>query len=255
MADVTLAFTVILSGLSTVPASGVWTFLFFFGLFTLGIDSQFAFVETVTTYFYDREMERGVKPNHLKVTLIYGTFLFLFSLPFATRVGIYLFDLYENYSAGLSVMFVAILECLLVSHIYGTNRLLDNLKFMSDTELGWLSRKILHVLYGFILPIMLAVLLYATLKALISDTLDGIIFNVPSPWWATAWGWSLTVVPMSCIPIGMVHFWYNSDKRTAKEKLIDGITVRPQFDAAAEAIGSYDQNREALEANAKIEII
>ncbi|RWS08590.1 sodium- and chloride-dependent glycine transporter-like protein [Dinothrombium tinctorium] len=84
-----LAFTVILSGLSTLPGAAFWSVCFFIGLLTLGIDSQFAFVETVT------------------------------SLPFATRTGIYLFDMYEMYAAGVPVMLVAILECVLIGYVYG----------------------------------------------------------------------------------------------------------------------------------------
>ncbi len=48
-----LAFIVIPEGLSQIPLSLVWSSLFFAMLFLLGIDSQFALVETVITFIFD----------------------------------------------------------------------------------------------------------------------------------------------------------------------------------------------------------
>lgn len=48
-----LAFIVIPEGLSKMPASVIWSMLFFAMLFLLGIDSQFAMVETVITFLFD----------------------------------------------------------------------------------------------------------------------------------------------------------------------------------------------------------
>ncbi|RWS02904.1 sodium- and chloride-dependent GABA transporter 2-like isoform X2, partial [Dinothrombium tinctorium] len=195
-----LAFTVILGALSTLPGSSFWSFCFFFGLLTLGIDSQFAFVETVISYFYDRQIIAKKKPRHALVSLLYGFGLFAFSLPFATSVGIYLFEMYENYCAGLSVIFSAILECILVGAVYGTDNLLNNLTFMTGVRFNKPIRCIFHVLYCFILPALLSFLLVNGFIGLINESFQGELYGVKAPWWALLWSWSLILLPLLCVP-------------------------------------------------------
>ena len=48
-----LAFVVYPQALASLPAPQFWTIIFFFMLYTLGLDSEFALLETVITGFSD----------------------------------------------------------------------------------------------------------------------------------------------------------------------------------------------------------
>jgi SNF family Na+-dependent transporter len=48
-----LAFVAYPEAISLLPLPQLWSVLFFFMLFTLGLDSEFALLETVLTGFYD----------------------------------------------------------------------------------------------------------------------------------------------------------------------------------------------------------
>ena len=48
-----LAFVVYPEALARLPGAWVWAVLFFFMLFLLGLDSEFALLETVLTVIYD----------------------------------------------------------------------------------------------------------------------------------------------------------------------------------------------------------
>merc|ERR1712141_383048 len=93
-----LAFVAYPDLVTRLPGAPFWSFLFFAMLFTLGLDSQFAIVETILTGILD------FKPNlRSKKTIVIGIICvigFLFGLPLTTRGGGYLLDLLDYYAAG-----------------------------------------------------------------------------------------------------------------------------------------------------------
>ncbi|RWS01600.1 Sodium- and chloride-dependent glycine transporter 2-like protein [Dinothrombium tinctorium] len=206
-----LAFTVILSGLSTLPGALFWNACFFFGLFTLGIDSQFAFVETVTTYFYDRGIVAGNGPKHILVSTLCGVALFMTSLPFATRPGIYLFDMYEIYGAGVPVMTIAIFECILIGYVYGRAS-----NFPRNA-----------------------------LKELIEDSFNstGRIFNTDAPWFAFFWPWIIAVSPVCCIPIGIVQYLRKNRRQPFSKIIHTGMRSTTRYHRNALKSGEFKTNK------------
>ena len=82
-----LAFVAYPEGLAMMPIAPLWSVLFFIMLFTLGVDSQFAMLETVTTAVVDEfpVLKRGRR----KVAVI-GMFciaMFLFGFPQCSLVS------------------------------------------------------------------------------------------------------------------------------------------------------------------------
>lgn len=78
---------------------------------------QFTFVETLATGIFDKfESLREKKPL---VMILLSLFMFLAGLPLCLGGGVYLFELLNYYSAGLSVLFIAICEVVTVAYLYG----------------------------------------------------------------------------------------------------------------------------------------
>ncbi|KAH8072571.1 neurotransmitter:sodium symporter [Aureococcus anophagefferens] len=103
-----LAFVAYPDGLSSLPAAGLWSFLFFVMLFALCLDSGMAMLECWTTMLRDfgvfshdaeeRWTVLGRRPRSQDV-VVGGSCLFGFcgSLLFITRPGIYWFALVDRY--------------------------------------------------------------------------------------------------------------------------------------------------------------
>jgi len=111
-----------------MPVSPLWSILFFFMLVTLGLDSEFAMLETVTTAMIDA----FPKLRRFKTFVIAGMCfaLFLLGLPFCTQGGIYIFQIINDYSAGYCVVILALTECIAVAYIYGIRRFLKDVAMM-----------------------------------------------------------------------------------------------------------------------------
>ncbi|XP_072040069.1 sodium- and chloride-dependent glycine transporter 1-like [Amphiura filiformis] len=115
-----LAFVAYPEALARMPVSALWSLLFFFMLFTLGLDSQFVMLETLITAVVDELKEYIPNIYVFKTRITIGACVlgFLLGLPMTTNGGIYLLTLMDNYSAGFSLLLVAMLECIVVSWVY-----------------------------------------------------------------------------------------------------------------------------------------
>ncbi|EMP39190.1 Sodium- and chloride-dependent neutral and basic amino acid transporter B(0+) [Chelonia mydas] len=80
-----LAFVAYPSALSKLPVAPLWSFLFFFMLLLLGLDSQFASIETVTTTIQDM-YPKVMKKMRVPITLGLCMLLFFLGLLCVTQV-------------------------------------------------------------------------------------------------------------------------------------------------------------------------
>ena len=76
-----LAFVAFPEGLAMMPVAPFWAVLFFLMLFTLGVDSQFAMVETVVTAVVDEWPLLKQRPRKMAVVGAFCTAMFLLGLP------------------------------------------------------------------------------------------------------------------------------------------------------------------------------
>lgn len=113
-----LAFIAYPEALAQLPGGPFWSILFFFMLLTLGLDSQFAIVETITTSIQDL-FPKLMKKMRVRVTWACCLALFLLGLMCVTQAGIYWVLLIDHFCAGWGILIAAILETVGVIWIYG----------------------------------------------------------------------------------------------------------------------------------------
>jgi len=153
-----LAFVVYPEALSRLYLPQLWSVMFFFMLFLLGLDSEFALLETILTAFYD-SMPRTKKYKPVLVFLLCVA-CFLISLPCVSSSGTFVFQIMNDYGGGQSVMWIAILEVVFLMWIYGVRNFAADVDFMLNIKTS-IVLKVLWVLVPIVLSVILALSLYA----------------------------------------------------------------------------------------------
>uniref|UniRef100_A0A8C9QVB0 Transporter n=1 Tax=Scleropages formosus TaxID=113540 RepID=A0A8C9QVB0_SCLFO len=193
--DFALAFVAYPEALSKLPVSPLWSVLFFFMLLTLGLDSQFASIETITTSLQD-SFPKVLKSRRTLLTVIICIVLFLLGLPCVTQTGIYWVKLIDHFCAGWMILITAVLELTGIIYIYGGSQFIKDIEMMIGTKssLFWLWWK---ACWYFISPIVLAVILAWSLFTLTPPTYGSMVY----PEWGVSLGWCITAFCLIWIPV------------------------------------------------------
>uniref|UniRef100_A0AAQ6A594 Solute carrier family 6 member 14 n=1 Tax=Amphiprion ocellaris TaxID=80972 RepID=A0AAQ6A594_AMPOC len=178
-----LAFIAYPDALSKLPISPLWSILFFFMLLTVGLDSQFAGIEVITTCLLDA-FPKLFKSKHALLTLTTSSILYLLGLPCVTRAGIYWVTLIDQFVASWVLLFLALLEVAGVAYIYGGNRFIKDIEMMlgKKTFAFWLWWR---ACWFFISPCIIVVILVWSVITFVPPTYG----EVPYPPWGLALGW------------------------------------------------------------------
>ncbi|XP_029317596.1 sodium- and chloride-dependent betaine transporter-like [Cottoperca gobio] len=204
--------------LSLLPGSSFWAVLFFFMILFLGLDSQFVCVESLATTITDmfpRQLRR--RGGREILVLVIAVVCFLLGLPFLTEGGITLFQLIDTYGpSGISLLFIACVECIAISWVYGADRFCDNIKDM----IGYAPFPVLKYCWLFITPLICGLtLLYDLAQSRHFEVYGYVLSN-----WASL-GTVLIITPLMCIPAFILITMYknpnnmttpSSDLRQAK---------------------------------------
>ncbi|XP_061706021.1 sodium- and chloride-dependent glycine transporter 1-like [Cydia pomonella] len=189
-----LAFIVYPEVVTRLPLSPLWSILFFVMLLALGLDSQFALMETVTTAILDRFPKwRQMK---VRVVLAVSVFGYLGGLIFTTNSGMYWLQLMDKYAANWSVLIIAIGECILISWVYGANKFCRDIQCMIGQQsrlwvIFWSS------MWRWITPAVLVFILVFNWIEYKPASYGHYIY----PKWADAIGWVLGVLPVAVVLI------------------------------------------------------
>lgn len=175
----------------TLPIPQLWSVLFFFMLFTLGLDSEFALLETVLTAIYDT-FPRS-RDHKIKITGLVCLSCFLMAIPLCATLGQYIFSLMDTFGGGIGVLLIAIFELIALHWVYGVRRFSDDLKFM----IGYSPSMFWKVCWVFIAPVLLMLLfIYSAI------TWENPKYNdVEYPDWGIATGWFLAAISVGMIPL------------------------------------------------------
>ncbi|KAK6179428.1 hypothetical protein SNE40_011789 [Patella caerulea] len=190
----TLAFVVYPFAVTKLPVSTLWAILFFVMLVTLGVDSQFVLVETVSTSF----MDLFPKARNYKTFVVvgFGTIFFLLGLTLTTNGGLHMLDLMDYYSGGWNVLVIALCECIALGYVYGVRRFVRDIEVMVGKKVcgifPWVMWKYWWMIcWCFLTPVGVTfILIYSWV---FYTRLDG------QPNWADALGWGMTLVVVVAI--------------------------------------------------------
>ncbi|XP_069970505.1 sodium- and chloride-dependent glycine transporter 2 [Penaeus vannamei] len=202
-----LAFIAYPAAVARMPVSPLWSILFFAMLITLGLDSQFTMVETVTTALFDQfESLRSKKP-----LVVGGTcfLLFLLGLTMCLEGGVYMFELFFFFSSGTSVIILAFFEVVAIQYVYGIRNFMRNIR----------EGMAVHVplpLYAYWMGTWFVI----TPLSLLVICVFSLVFFVPAYWGdylfpdgIQALGWLMCFSSVILVPLGALYAFLTKDKR------------------------------------------
>ncbi|XP_044161506.1 sodium- and chloride-dependent neutral and basic amino acid transporter B(0+)-like [Bufo gargarizans] len=190
-----LAFIAYPDALTKLPISPLWSILFFCMLLALGLDSQFALIETITTAIQDA-FPKIMKKMRILVTAAVCVVLFLLGIPCVTQAGIYWVILIDSFCGGWAILFAAVLELVALIWIYGGNRVILDIEMMIGKKhwIFWLWWK---ACWYFVSPVLLAVILVWSLVTFEAPKNNGVDY----PKWGVTMGFLMVVFCLIWIPI------------------------------------------------------
>ncbi|XP_023341674.1 sodium-dependent proline transporter [Eurytemora carolleeae] len=237
-----LAFIAYPDLVTRLPLPTLWAILFFLMLFTLGLDSQFAIVETILTGILD------FMPSwrKWKLYIVAGICIvgFLVGLPLTCPGGGYVLNLLDYYAATWPYLFIGFAELMIISYVYGFNQYIEDLVEM--TGASWLqkAKPFLGFFYCFLSPLVIIVILcysWATYEPLTSG-------EYIYPEWANGIGWFMAMVCISAVPcmmmLTLVNSWIQGDRDTSVQGIKRFLTTnfKPTIQWRSYAIRAHNKD-------------
>ncbi|XP_037040212.1 sodium- and chloride-dependent glycine transporter 1-like [Bradysia coprophila] len=190
-----LSFVTMPLALTMMPFPQLWSFLFFFMLFLLGLDTVFVQLEAVLSSIMDEcQMLRSHKS---KVFLVSIFLIFIASIPCTTEGGMYVLQLLDWYAASISVILICFLELLCVCWFYGIDRFVRDIEFMLNAKLHWWWQ----VCWKYITPTILMFIFVTSIIYNSNVTYNGVSY----PKWSITCGWLLCLTSITAIPTYMLY--------------------------------------------------
>ncbi|KAH9496362.1 Sodium- and chloride-dependent glycine transporter 2 [Bulinus truncatus] len=190
-----LAFVVYPEAISSLPPSTLWALLFFVMLLTLGLDSQFAMLETIMTGLIDQFPK--LRPKKVLVILVICIILFIMGLPLTAPGGIYMLQLMDNYVGGLTLIIIAFFELVSITYIYGVRRFCSDLHLMTGSTIFIYWKIVWCVVSPFTIGFIFIFMFI--------DYKGSTYGDYTYPGWADAMGWLMTMASVIAIPIVMIY--------------------------------------------------
>ncbi|OWF44595.1 sodium-dependent proline transporter-like [Mizuhopecten yessoensis] len=207
-----LAFVVYPEAVNNLPPPTLWSLLFFFMLITLGLDSEFAMLETVLTGLTD--YFPSLRPKKSFVILFVCIFCFLLGLPITTSGGMYWLQLLDHYVGSWSLLVIGLTELMVINLIYGINRFLSDIEVMQGyrPSIWW------KICWLGISPAGMVFILVFSFVDYSPITYDAYVY----PAWAEALGWLLSLCSIIFIPIVII---YKISKENDEKGLINKVKL------------------------------
>jgi solute carrier family 6 amino acid transporter-like protein 5/7/9/14 len=217
----------------------LWATLFFLMLITLGIDTQFAGIETIMTGIVDHFPRLRTKKMFVSTGIC--VVMYLLGLTMCTRAGVYWLELMSYYSSGWSLILIAIAEAIVFAWFYGASRIIADVQLMCGFRLyphWWFC-------WTFITPLLLvAILIFNMIDFTPLSYGDYLL-----PPWSQAVGWLMAIASVALIPIFAVYQIWKSyqhpeyDNLNFFQRLFKLTQATPQWLPADKAAREVLANR------------
>ncbi|XP_033127167.1 sodium- and chloride-dependent neutral and basic amino acid transporter B(0+)-like [Anneissia japonica] len=194
-----LAFIAYPEAVASLPGAPFWAILFFFMLLTLGLDSQFAIMETIVTSICDEFPYLHKKKTYvLGIACGVGYFL---GFSCITEAGPYWVSMMDSYGASFALLMFALCESIAISWIYGLKRFMNDIRTMVGNKI---VDHPLFIWWGInwctITPALLAFIIVFNWMSWTEPT-----YNGDYPGWANGIGWCMIISSIMWIPIIWIY--------------------------------------------------
>ncbi|XP_046582686.1 sodium- and chloride-dependent glycine transporter 2-like isoform X3 [Haliotis rubra] len=193
-----LGFVIYPEALAQLPLPQLWSFIFFAMLILLAMDSLFSHVETFMAAIMDEY------PSLLRwrvpINAAYCLVSFLAGLVMTTESGVYVFQLVDWYIVTIFITLAALLECIMVSWLYGIDRFSDDIQLM----IGRPAPLFFKITWCYVTPTILLTILISTFLQYHPPTYGEYVY----PYYSTIIGWiiaSLPVIPVFVMMVVALH--------------------------------------------------
>uniref|UniRef100_A0A8C9T2E3 Transporter n=1 Tax=Scleropages formosus TaxID=113540 RepID=A0A8C9T2E3_SCLFO len=217
-----LAFIAFTEAMTLFPGSPFWSALFFLMLLNLGLSTMFGTMQGILTPLTDSFALLGRR----RILLTVGSCVlgFALGLLFTQRSGNYFVTMFDDYSATLPLIVVAVFETVAVSWVYGADRFLDDIERM----IRWRPPVLYKYLWRFVCLFAMLALLGASVLRMLFKRPTYTAWNqhmasettLEYPGWALAFLCMFMLVALLPLPIAYLHAMLRSDA--------DAHTVPPE---------------------------
>ncbi|XP_052753527.1 sodium- and chloride-dependent glycine transporter 1-like [Galleria mellonella] len=197
-----LAFVVYPEAVLQMPVARLWSILFFFMLYVLGIGSQFAGIEAINTAIVDQWPH--FRKNYWMVTAATCFTCFILGLPMCFSGGVYLFTLLDWNTASWAILLIGIAECIAVSWSYGINKALNDLADMK-MKLNKFQTIYWKIVWTVITPVTSLAILIFIFVDWTAPSYEDYVF----PLFADLLGWAIGLSTLVLFPVGVCWALYH----------------------------------------------
>ncbi|XP_060075552.1 sodium- and chloride-dependent glycine transporter 2-like [Ylistrum balloti] len=191
-----IAFMIFPEAISTLPVPQLWSALFFFTLFTVGLDSRIVHLQVINGAMAD--VYPDIFRSNLKLTSAAVCILTtIFGIPYVYQGGMYVVQLVDWYMASVACLLLIILESSVLAWIYGSERLSEDISLM----VGFPIPRLWQFFWKYVTPLTTSFIWIVSLVKHRPVTYGGMSYPV----WSIGVGWIIAVTPLMPLVINIVY--------------------------------------------------